>query len=158
MIIEEIGFNPQSHGQRRRQRKAALVSRPSHLTFPFLQLVYNCLSPIACMTKCCKTTLETVSMPYILQNTPYHMYIFCSKLISKDILKWLNLWDYCFHKVGEVLRDVSDDRRTSRARVMGDNFRQTAVRGVRWWWLACAAEFFSKCILTRNQYTLKQTI
>ena len=48
-------------------------------------------TPIACMTKCCKTTLETVSMPYILQNTPYHMYIFCSKLISKDILKWLNL-------------------------------------------------------------------
>ena len=46
--------------------------------FPFLQLVYRCLSPIACMTKCCKTTLETVSMAYIFHcAVTYHIYIFC---------------------------------------------------------------------------------
>ena len=141
-----------------------LVSRPPHLTVLFLQLVR---AQLQYTNRCHDKMLQNYSWNSfhalyfsLCSNTPYHLYIFCRKLISWDILKWLNLWDYCFHKVGEVLRDVSDDRRTSRARVMGDNFRQTALqsKGVRWWWLACAAQFLSKRILTRNQYTLKQTI
>ena len=110
-----------------------LVSRPPHFTVLFLQLVR---AQLQYTNRCHDKMLQNYSWNSfhalyfsLCSNTPYHLYIFCRKLISWDILKWLNLWDYCFHKVGEVLRDVSDDRRTSRARVMGDNFRQTAVRG-----------------------------
>ena len=52
--------------------------------------------------------------------------------------------------MGEVLRDVSDDRRTSRARVMGDNFRQTAVRGGEVVMACLCCRFFVKTHLDKK--------